>query len=79
MAGRTNPSRVDAAVRTTALAITRELEMAESVVRPCWRHAANHDRGRAPPLATRPISGMAGRTDPSRVDAALRITALAIT
>ncbi len=34
MAGRINLSRVDAAVRTTALAITRELEMAESVVRP---------------------------------------------
>ncbi|WP_435062394.1 hypothetical protein [Amycolatopsis thermoflava] len=34
MAGRTNPSRVDAALRTTALAITRELEMAASVVRP---------------------------------------------
>ncbi|WP_269462645.1 hypothetical protein [Amycolatopsis thermoflava] len=34
MAGRTDPSRVDAAVRTTALTITRELAMAESVVRP---------------------------------------------
>ncbi|WP_033295816.1 IclR family transcriptional regulator [Amycolatopsis jejuensis] len=39
MAGRINLSRVDAAVRTSALAITRELAMAESVVRPVltWR------------------------------------------